>query len=72
MSIFDDLNNFITRLLTVKSSDFRSLFFNGTHSKSQSRMGINIHLLLINYMITPSDAILPAFPNMALAKRGSI
>ena len=35
MSIFDDLNNFIRSLLTVKSKDFKSLLFNSWRDRKK-------------------------------------
>ena len=61
------LNNFMKKRFTGKSKDLRSDLVNGQTSRLYTRTGI--HLLLISWIITFSDAILPILPNIALAAR---
>ena len=64
----DDLNDCIKRLVTVKSSDLRSCLATKKHSSPYSKIGIDLHLQLINWRVTSSDATLPIFPKMALVE----
>jgi len=59
------LNSFMKKRFTGKSKDLRSDLVSGQTSRPYTITGI--HLLLISWIITSSDAILPIMPDIALA-----
>jgi len=65
ISILLAANNFIKNLLLTKSRDCKSVLVRGQASRPYS--STPIHLLLINWRLTSSDATQPIFPKTAFA-----
>ena len=64
--MFDDLNSFIRKRVTVKSNDLISLTLREKHSKPYNKIGR--HLLFTSSSIS-SESVLPISPKMALIDR---
>jgi len=59
------LNSLIKNLLITKSMDESCDLFKGQATRPYRSIGV--HLVLINWRVTSSDASLPTLPKMALA-----
>jgi len=63
-AILDELNNFVRKRVTAKSSECSSALVSGQTSGPYKRTGI--HFVVTRCRTTSSDATLPTLPNIAL------